>query len=239
MDALSQKQENKFLHLVKRIWDGPMGDLAEEEWMESELADIPHKEWLDTAGKVAAELTEPAVVRKPAEKKGPVPDGREPVDLQKNVTVIAADTVISGNIHSKGDIDIFGTVHGSVVSSGVVKIGGKQCGDVQGVSIYADSCTIRGNLTASGEISANTETVIVGSVKCKNLRLSGKLRGNIDVSGNVTCGCNAIVIGDVTSATITLETGSKLSGKLKIPDGNLEKFGVKDESETDSAQTST
>ncbi|WP_164919090.1 MULTISPECIES: bactofilin family protein [Acutalibacteraceae] len=239
MDALSQKQESRFLHLVKRIWDGPMGDFTEEEWMESELADIPHKEWLDTAGKVAAELTEPAVIRKPAEKKDPVPDGREPAKSQKNVTVIASDTVVFGDIRSEGDIDILGTVHGAVISSGTVKIGGKQYGDVQGLSIYAGSCTIRGNLTASEEVSADTKTVIVGSVKCKNLRLGGKLRGNIDVSENVNCGCNAVVIGDITSKTITLETGAKLSGKLKIADGSMEQFGVKDEAETVSLSSGT
>ena len=144
----------------------------------------------------------------------------------KSATVISQGTVIIGDIKSDSDIEMLGTVTGSISTSGNVKINGKQNGDVQGSTVSLASCTVRGNLSAAEDITVDGDSVIVGDIKCGNLTFDGKLKGNVHVMGNVNCQGNAIIIGDIASTTITVDSGAKLQGKVQVSDGTIEQVDL-------------
>ncbi|WP_164919038.1 bactofilin family protein [Caproiciproducens sp. NJN-50] len=147
-------------------------------------------------------------------------------DEQKNTTVISSGTTITGDIKSDGNIEMMGTMTGSILTSGSVKINGKQVGDVQGAGIDLFACTVRGSLNAADEVNVDSDSVIVGDIKCGNLTIDGKLKGNVHVMGNVCCQGNSVIIGDITSTTITVSSGAKLKGKVEISDGSIEPVEV-------------
>ncbi|HEX3039105.1 MAG TPA: polymer-forming cytoskeletal protein [Caproiciproducens sp.] len=144
-------------------------------------------------------------------------------------TLISKGTTITGDITSDGDLEIYGGVKGTVSTTGNIKISGKQIGDVSGSSLMLESCTVRGNLTASEDINIDSDSVIIGDVKTKNLIIDGKLQGNVHAKSNITCQSNAIVIGDLVGASVSVKDGAKLQGKMQIFNGQLGEIKITDE----------
>lgn len=233
MDAAGNSQDGKFAQMVKRIWNGPQEEAEDESQMKSERAnDIsPTRSNFTQRGEVYGGASENGRTAPPEHQDNrdferPSFDGNA-----GNSTVISKGTSITGNIKSDGDVQMFGTVTGSINATGSVKINGKQIGDVQGSSISLTACTVRGSLSAAEDVNVDSESVIVGDIKCGNLTFDGKLKGNIHVMGNVNCQGNSIVLGDVASTTITVDSGAKLQGKMQISDGSIEQIDLPEDAE--------
>ncbi|HEX3016667.1 MAG TPA: polymer-forming cytoskeletal protein [Caproicibacter sp.] len=227
MDAAVNGQNGKFAHMMKRIWNGPE-EVEESAKMQSERN-------LGTKSNYGAQNEtyggNLSSGNRPVEPGTPK---REPETTNfgaglASSTVISKGTIITGDIKSDGDIEMYGTVTGSMSTTGKIKINGKQIGDVQGASINLTTCSVRGNISAAEDIMVDSDSVIVGDIKCGDLTFDGKLKGNVHVMGNVNCKGNAIIIGDITSTTITVDSGAKLQGKVQISDGSIEQVDLPDE----------
>lgn len=229
MDAAANS--GRLTHMMKRIWNGPE-EAGESARMQPEPSGGPGPNRSGFAPRGEAYGGN-------MDSGNPFPDRQTRQDRQpenqdfsvslENATVISKGTVITGDIKSDGDIEMDGTVTGSISTSGRVKINGKQNGNVEGSSVTLSTCAVRGSISAAEDISVDSDSVVVGDIKCGNLTFDGKLKGNVHVMGNVNCKGNAIIIGDITSTTITVDSGAKLQGKVQISDGSIEETGLPDE----------
>lgn len=235
-DSSRQTDFAKVVEKLKKIWDGPFRDPEPDEV----FPEVPEKtgemnfsraEYAKPGGAYDAQAKEPG--RDPSaygaapEYPEDNPDGDRGED-SGNVTVISKGTTIVGDIRSDSRIEMLGTMTGNIVTAGSVRILGKQAGDVQGSSIELTACTVRGGLSAENDITVDSDSVIVGDIKCGNLTIDGKLKGNVHVMGNVNCQGNSVLLGDVVSATITISTGAKLKGKVEVSDGSIDQIDIKD-----------
>lgn len=235
MDIAGRSEETRFAKIVKRIWNGPYQDLEVEEISpmnqdKTSEANYSRAGFSKRGDPYGARAEEP---ERAQADYGAAPgrygnEPEDPVGQPRDVTVISQGTTIVGDIKSDSGIEMLGTMTGSIVTSGSVKINGKQNGDVQGAGIELFACTVRGNLNAAEDINVDSDSVIVGDIKCGNLTIDGKLKGNVHVMGNVSCQGNSVLIGDVTSTTITISSGAKLKGKMEISDGSIEPVEIKD-----------
>jgi cytoskeletal protein CcmA (bactofilin family) len=226
MEAGITSQNQSFTHMIKRIWNGP-----EDEGDTSKVKNMDMQENAYDMRSMNEERPENG--NRPFRRE--YPQKQVPQDMRNfetssvSATVISKGTVISGNIKSDGDIEMYGSVTGSIETTGKVKINGKQNGDVQGASVDLMDCTVRGNVSASDSIVVDSNSVIIGDIKCGNLTFDGKIKGNVHVMGNVNCQGNAVVIGDVTSTTITVESGARLQGSVQVSDGSIDDVELPDD----------
>ena len=251
MEAVKKIENGRFLSILKRIWDGP--NYEEMEGVSNMPFGKAKAIRLDSDNNVTnfkievkADESEPPVVTTPKLAEPGRPDYQpikpdfhtpQPSELamandygsQKQTTVISKGTMITGDFKSDGNIEIYGVVTGSINATGNIKICGKQIGDVQGANISLSSCTVRGNVCATEDMTIDSDSVIIGDIKTKNLIINGKLQGNIHAKCSITCQSDAIVIGDLTAATVTVNNGSKLQGKVQIFNGQIGEIKIPDD----------
>ncbi|MBW7572025.1 bactofilin family protein [Caproiciproducens faecalis] len=251
MEAVRGNDNSRFVNILKRIWDGPDYDVAEEvpaiKFGESKMVEFAREENV-AEFKLEVKDDEPEEPKFSAPK--PIETGRpefqplkpdfqpqKPYELpvandynsSKQTTVISKGTVITGDIKSEGNLEVYGTVTGGITTSGNIKINGKQIGDIQGSSITLSACTVRGNITATEDMNIDSDSVVIGDVRTKNLTINGRLQGNIQAKNSIVCQSNAIVIGDLKAGTVTVNNGAKLQGKLEIFSGQLGDIRIQDE----------
>lgn len=58
--------------------------------------------------------------------------------------------------------------------------------------------------------------MILGDIAAKELVLDGKVKGNVNVGGAVIVKSNSVILGDIAAATIQMEQGSTVCGKISI-----------------------
>jgi cytoskeletal protein CcmA (bactofilin family) len=234
MQPAAQGQAGGFANMIKRIWNGP-----EEEGELSNMQSARTETDSYDARKNDPYSRGEAAGRPFRQEYHNAPSAPDPSNFEAGTgesTVISKGTVITGNIKSDGNIEMYGAVTGNITTAGKVKINGQQNGDVQGSSVNLADCAVKGNVSASDTILVDSNSVIVGDIKCGALTFDGKIKGNIHVMSNVTCKGNAVVIGDVTSTTITVENGARLQGKVQIYDGSIEEIDVPDPPEAAAPQ---
>ncbi len=137
--------------------------------------------------------------------------------FEGGVTTIARGTVIIGEINADGDVELLGSVKGKIASQGDIKANGKVIGDLIGKDIELISCAVQGNIIASGLVTVDGESVVVGDVKGENFCLDGKIKGNVTVEKEAKFQPKAILAGNVTTASISMSQGAKIQGEVNIP----------------------
>jgi cytoskeletal protein CcmA (bactofilin family) len=133
------------------------------------------------------------------------------------VTTIAKGTVIIGEINADGDVELLGSVKGKIASQGDIKANGKVIGDLIGRDIELIACAVQGNIIASGMVTVDGDSVVVGDVKGENFCLDGKIKGNVNVAKEAKFQPKAILAGNVTTASIAMSQGAKIQGEVNIP----------------------
>lgn len=133
------------------------------------------------------------------------------------VTTIAKGTVIIGEINADGDVELLGSVKGKIASQGDIKANGKVIGDLIGRDVELVACAVQGNIIASGMVTVDGDSVVVGDVKGENFCLDGKIKGNVIVEKEAKFQPKAILAGNVTTASIAMSQGAKIQGEVNIP----------------------
>lgn len=133
------------------------------------------------------------------------------------VTTIARGTVIIGEINADGDVELLGSVKGKIASRGDIKANGKVVGDLVGKDIELIACAVQGNIIASGLVTVDGDSVVVGDVKGENFCLDGKIKGNVTVEKEAKFQPKAILAGNVTTTSIAMSQGAKIQGEVNIP----------------------
>lgn len=133
------------------------------------------------------------------------------------MTTIARGTVLIGEINSDGDVELLGSVKGKVSTRGDIRANGKIVGDLIGRDIELLACAVQGNIIASGMVTVDWDSVVVGDVKGENFCLDGKIKGNVTVEKEAKFQPKAILAGNVTTASIAMSQGAKIQGAVNIP----------------------
>lgn len=140
-----------------------------------------------------------------------------PITEDAGVTTIAKGTVIIGEINADGDVELLGSVKGKIASQGDIKANGKVIGDLVGRDIDLVACAVQGNIIASGMVTVDGNSVVIGDVKGENFCLDGKIKGNVTVEKEAKFQPQAILAGNVTTASIAMSQGAKIQGEVNIP----------------------
>ena len=133
------------------------------------------------------------------------------------ITTIAKGTVIIGEINAEGDVELLGSVKGKVASQGDIRANGKVIGDLTGKNIDLIACAVQGNIIASGSVTVDENSVVIGDVKGENFCLDGRIKGNVIVDNEAKFQPKAILAGNVTTTSIAMSQGAKIQGEVNIP----------------------
>jgi cytoskeletal protein CcmA (bactofilin family) len=139
-----------------------------------------------------------------------------PAPAAPATTVIGTDTVIEGDVHAAGHLEIFGAVHGDVTATGNILVAGSVEGAVTGRSISLSGCAVRGNVTADGELTVNAGSIIAGDLSAQSAVVNGKVRGSVTAKDAVVLHRDALLLGGVTGALITMQEGTALFGEVRV-----------------------
>lgn len=141
-------------------------------------------------------------------------------------TTIASGTVVIGEIHSKGDVNLYGEVKGNVQTLGNVQLGGKVMGNIAGNDMVLTSSAVKGNVAADGSISIDDGSVVMGDLKAKDGEFDGKIKGNLQVEGLARFQGNTVLLGNVNVGSLIIEQGARLRGEICT--GSKEAFEIDD-----------
>ncbi|HWQ78493.1 MAG TPA: polymer-forming cytoskeletal protein [Anaerovoracaceae bacterium] len=200
-----------------------------DEWLDSELAaeqkeeqPVPQNPKERIMAMLASQQAHQQTAQSQESDPQPQPQQFQEPQPEVGLTTIAKGTVIIGEINADGDVELLGSVKGKVASRGDIKANGKVIGDLIGRDIELISCAVQGNIIASGLVTVDGESVVIGDVKGENFCLDGKIKGNVTIEKEAKFQPKAILAGNVTTASIAMSQGAKIQGEVNIPLGDKE-----------------
>lgn len=136
--------------------------------------------------------------------------------ISKNVTIIADDTSITGDIKTKGNLDIKGELEGNVDADGIVSIKGKVHGDIRANAVTFSNADHKGNMNILSQVAIDKDSHIIGNVTAGDIVIDGALTGDIEVRGNIRIDSNAVIHGNITASGISVGQGAVINGIIEI-----------------------
>lgn len=134
--------------------------------------------------------------------------------ITAGVSTVAAGTLIIGEIHSKGDLNLLGDIQGNVETKGNVTLGGKVIGNVEGRDVNCSKSSIKGNVVASGCVQLDPKSTIFGDVTAKNISCGGRMKGNLVIEGKAHFLNETILVGNVCAGSLVIEEGARIKGDV-------------------------
>ncbi len=133
-----------------------------------------------------------------------------------SITTIAADAVLTGDI-SVGNLEVFGTINGTVTAKGSAMVRGTINGNLQAESIVVDGGSITAEtITASGNVEIAKSSNLTGNIVCGSISMHAKLVGDLIVSGNCILHSTAVIEGTLKAASLSVAAGATLKGLVEI-----------------------
>lgn len=136
------------------------------------------------------------------------------------VSTIAAGTMIVGDIHSKGDLAIYGDVQGNIETSGNVAMGGKVIGNITGRDIAFGKSSVKGNIKATGNVQLDGKSVLMGDIEAKSVSSNGRIKGNLVIEGKAHFLPETILMGNVCAGSLSIEEGARIKGDVSTSSQN-------------------
>ncbi len=76
---------------------------------------------------------------------------------------------------------------------------------------------LEGSLKTAGSVFVGEKAKISASVVAKEAKISGEVAGNVKIKGQLEIASSAKIFGDVECATLSIEKGASLNGKITMP----------------------
>lgn len=141
------------------------------------------------------------------------------IQASANETFISSGMVFVGDLKSDDDLRVLGEIKGNVETGGSVRCGGKITGDVKGVNFSFTGSTIQGNITASGIVTLDKDTSILGNITAKSIECNGKIQGDISVETKAYFMSSTAYTGKLTCGAICIDEGAAISATIEVKDG--------------------
>lgn len=154
-------------------------------------------------------VTEP--VRKPDRKFGSFTtyqnnqrDGKkmETQEVMDETAIVTVGMTLTGDIVSKGSLELIGTVNGNIDLLGKLNITGTIQGNSKAAEIYAEGAKITGEINSQGSVKIGQSSVVIGNISATSAVIAGAVKGDIDVHGPVILDTSAIVMGNIKSKSV-------------------------------------
>ena len=129
---------------------------------------------------------------------------------------VSRNTVFKGDITTQDNLDIYGTVEGSIVSSAVVRVYGTVQGDIACVVLVANGSEITGGVLAEKSVVIGNGAKVKGDVHAVSVSISGWVDGDITATESAVIGGESRVSGDITTAELEMSKGAIVNGGLKM-----------------------
>lgn len=142
-------------------------------------------------------------------------------EFSDSVTRITRDTLITGSITSKSNVQMEGQMTGDIESEGDVNVTGKVDGNISGENIRLQNGAVFGDLNGKTDIMLDSAAVVVGNINSENLHSDGRVKGSVKVNGAVALGENAVVYGNITSKSLNVQDGAVLKGNVMITSSRI------------------
>lgn len=127
-------------------------------------------------------------------------------------SVITAGMTITGNVASKGSLEVKGTIIGDVETLGKLDVKGTIKGNSRAAEVFVESARINGEVHSESTIQISRSSVIIGSIFGKSAVIAGAVKGDIDVKGPVVLDTSAIVMGNIKSKSVQINNGAVIEG---------------------------
>lgn len=127
-------------------------------------------------------------------------------------SVITAGMTITGNVASKGSLEVKGTIIGDVETLGKLDVKGTIKGNSRAAEVFVESARINGEVHSESTIQISRSSVIIGSIFGKSAVIAGAVKGDIDVKGPVVLDTSAIVMGNIKSKSVQINNGALIEG---------------------------
>jgi cytoskeletal protein CcmA (bactofilin family) len=150
-------------------------------------------------------------------------DEKDAEEPKKSLSIISEDAYIDGNVTTSGNIEVLGGISGDVRAKGAVDVRGAIRGSVSGEKLGLYGCTVQGDMRATAGILVDSESMVIGNVRTRNIYLDGKLKGNIESDEVSLLRSNAYYVGDIVTGSIAIEGGATISGNIRtLIEGDVE-----------------
>lgn len=101
-------------------------------------------------------------------------------------------------------------------ASTIIAKGVKVDGDFASEGDVVIDGEVKGNLSATGQITVGPDAIIRADVKAGSAVVSGTIEGNLTVEKRLDLKSTAKIKGDLVSETLSVESGARIDGKLTI-----------------------
>ena len=133
-------------------------------------------------------------------------------EVADETAVITGGMTITGDVISKGSMEVLGNINGNVEILGKLNVSGMIKGDSKAAEVFADGAHITGKVTADGTIKIGQNSVIIGDIAASSAVIAGAVKGDIDVQGPVILDASAIVMGNIKSKSVQINNGAVIEG---------------------------
>jgi len=138
------------------------------------------------------------------------------VQEKRDEAIISADMVITGNISTKSNMKIMGSIVGDVLCEGDVWLYGNVQGNICSSNLAILSGSLTGDAKVEGNLSIAQGSVLVGNINAKNVLSNARIEGQICVTETIELKEDALVQGDIFAGTISIKSGAKVKGMVTI-----------------------
>lgn len=133
-------------------------------------------------------------------------------EILDEVTLITEGSSLTGNLQSKGSIDLRGSVVGDVQCNGKLTVTGMIRGNTTSSEFFADNAKMEGEVTTSGTVKIGLGSVVIGNITASSAVIAGAIKGDIDVQGPVVVDTSAVVMGNIKSRSVQINNGAVIEG---------------------------
>ena len=133
-------------------------------------------------------------------------------EVEDETSVITKGMIITGDIVSKGSVDVLGQINGNIDILGKLNVTGAINGNSKAAEVFADNAKIVGEVISDGSVKIGQSSVIIGNITATSAVVAGAVKGDIDVQGPVILDASAIVMGNIKSKSVQINNGAVIEG---------------------------
>ena len=133
-------------------------------------------------------------------------------EVEDEASVITKGMIITGDIVSKGSVDVLGQINGNIDILGKLNVTGAINGNSKASEVFADNAKIVGEVISDGSVKIGQSSVIIGNITATSAVVAGAVKGDIDVQGPVILDASAIVMGNIKSKSVQINNGAVIEG---------------------------
>lgn len=201
---MAKKQESNFKKAMNELLGAEPQKTEEPKKIQPKKVEKPVEEELpkiqEYTPEVSFKVTEP-VIEKP---------------VVREEAVIPADMVITGNISTRSNMRIMGSIIGDVECEGNILLHGSVQGNIKTGNLTIQHGNLKGDAEVKENLIIEMESVQVGNVIATNIYSNAKIEGQLKVAGTVELKEDALVQGDIIAGDISIKSGAKIKGMVTI-----------------------